>query len=69
MNQAEAEAEEYAATSGFDYLHLAQVFDQRSTSVANGSEVFSLIRTSSLAPDDYLKRFFDTGSERQADLK
>jgi hypothetical protein len=27
--------------------------------------VFSLMRDSSLAADDYLDRFFDTGDERQ----
>jgi hypothetical protein len=32
---------------------------------APGSEVFSLIRTSSLEPHEYLNRFFDTGSEHQ----
>lgn len=66
---AEAEAEQNATTSGFDYLHIAQDFDSKSADIGDGFEVFSLIRTSSLAPDEYITRFFDTGSERQGDLK
>ena len=31
--------------------------------VADGVEVFSLLRKSDLAPDDYLDRFHDTGNE------
>jgi hypothetical protein len=30
-----------------------------------GSELFSLIRDSDLSPDEYIKRFFDTGTEHQ----
>jgi uncharacterized small protein (DUF1192 family) len=30
-----------------------------------GEEVFSLLRQSDLAPDDYLDNFFDTGDEHQ----
>ncbi len=66
---AEADAEQYAATHGLDYLHLAQVFDQKSEIVGSGSEVFSLIRESPLTPDDYINRFIDTGSERQGTLE
>ncbi len=63
---AEAEGHEYAATSGFEYLGLAQAFDLKTESLRNGTEAFSLIRTSPLEPSDYLNRFFDTGSERHA---
>jgi len=35
----------------------------------DGDEVFSLIRESELAPDDYISRFFDTGKERQRDAE
>jgi hypothetical protein len=35
---------------------------------AHGAEVFSLMRDSELAPDDYIDRFFDTGQERQASV-
>lgn len=67
IKSAEAEAERYAGTGGFEYLHLAQVFNQKSVAVGNGSEVFSLIRTSPLTPNDYINRFFNTGFESQAD--
>src|SRR5712691_516365 len=69
IDLAEAEAREYGATNGFEYLQLAQIFDQKSEIVGSGSEVFSLIRESRLAPDDYINRFFATGSERQGTLE
>jgi hypothetical protein len=65
---AEAEALQYATEieeSPRTYLGLAQayhLFDEP----GHGAEVFSLIRDSSLEPDEYLDTFFDTGSERQS---
>ncbi|GAA3516797.1 DUF4288 domain-containing protein [Actinocatenispora rupis] len=35
----------------------------------DGAEVFSLIRDSDLAPEEYLDHFFDTGRERQGFLE
>ena len=35
---------------------------------SSGVEVFSLLRESDLAPEDYIDRFFDTGDERQGEL-
>jgi hypothetical protein len=32
---------------------------------ADGAEIFSLMRDSDLAPEDYLDSFFDTGTEGQ----
>ena len=64
---AEAEAEAYAgdpAETGNQYLGLVQAF-ALSEPPGHGAEVFSLIRDSALAPDDYLDQFFDTGRERQ----
>ncbi|MFJ1704447.1 hypothetical protein [Kitasatospora sp. NPDC088346] len=61
---AEAEAGEYAAGGGFEYLAIAQayrMFDRP----GSGAEVFSLLRESPLEPDDYLDSYFDTGAERQ----
>jgi hypothetical protein len=66
---AEAEGQEYAASTGFQYLGLSQAFDLKTDSLPSGTEAFSLIRTSSLQPGDYLNRFFDTGSERQGSLE
>jgi hypothetical protein len=69
VERAEAEANEYAADIDFEYLGLAQAFDLKAVQIKDGSEVFSLIRTSLLAPGEYIDRFFETGSERQRDLK
>ena len=63
--RAEAEAEAYASGLGhWSYLGLAQsfnLFDEPK----DGAEVFSLIRDSTLEPDDYLDAFFDTGGEHE----
>ena len=67
---AETEAREYAATltgpPGWptEYTGLAQaylLFD----APGHGAEVFSLLRGSDLDPEEYLDRYFDTGTERQ----
>lgn len=69
IRRAEAEAMEYQESGDFEYLGLAQAYDLRAEEVTNGSEVFSLIRTSPLAPDDYLRAFFDTGLEAQGKIE
>lgn len=59
---AEAEAAEFADDDD-EYLGLAQpapLFEEP----GHGSEVFSMMRSSRLAPDAYLDAFFDTGDER-----
>jgi hypothetical protein len=64
--KAEAAAGDYAASCDGEYLGLAQAFFVGDEELINdGTEVFSLIRNSDLAPDNYLTRFFDTGTERQ----
>ncbi len=68
IERAEAEASEYGADTELEYLGLAQAFDLKADQIADGSEVFSLIRTSPLAPREYINRFFDTGSERQRNI-
>jgi hypothetical protein len=67
IRMAEEEAADYEQGSGFRYVGLAQAYDLKAESVANGSEVFSLIRSSTLQPSDYIDRFFDTGAEMQRD--
>lgn len=65
--RAETEAKEYAATIDdwpSTYTGLAQCY-QLDDEPGDGAEVFSLMRGSKLSTDDYLDRFFDTGSERQ----
>ena len=61
---AEVEADEYTVGSDLKYLGLAQCFELTGP-LANGSEVFSLMRDSNLAAESYLNRFFTAGHERQ----
>jgi len=69
IERAEAEALEYQAVSEFEYLRLAQAYDLKTSLIEDGSEIFSLIRTSALGPDEYINRFFDTGTEAQSPLE
>jgi hypothetical protein len=66
--QAEAEAAQYAADVDFTYLGLAQTY-RLDDCPAHGAEVFSLMRYSDLMPEEYLDRFFETGTERQQNSK
>jgi len=68
--KAEAEALDYAAaldSPPSSYVGLAQAY-KLADQLGEGSEVFSLARTSELAPELYLNSFFDTGTERQVVL-
>ncbi|HSH59998.1 MAG TPA: hypothetical protein VK988_10225 [Acidimicrobiales bacterium] len=69
--RAEQEAGDYAEELGAEYVGLAQSFHLavEGRTLPDGDEVFSLMRDSELGPDEYISRFFDTGSERQGDLK
>ena len=61
---AEQEAGDYAEEHGFEYLHLSQAYAiTEGSAIGSGTEVFSLLRDSDLAPDDYLNTFFSTGRE------
>ncbi|MFJ2738928.1 hypothetical protein ACIO3O_04595 [Streptomyces sp. NPDC087440] len=66
MAAAEREAEEHCAIlTGTEYLGLVQTYHLvDETRPGHGSEVYSLMRDSELAPDAYLDRHFDTGGER-----
>jgi hypothetical protein len=59
---AEAQAVGYANILDAKYLGLAHAYRIEGTPM-QGSEVFSLIRQSELAPGEYLTAFFDTGRE------
>jgi hypothetical protein len=66
LMKAEAEAEEYAEFAGATYLaDFAQAYHLADAPPRDGTEVFSLIRDSPLAPRPYLDRFFSTGTELQ----
>jgi len=65
LQEAEREAIDYAQNlDHVRYLGLAQAFHLFEPP-GNGAEVFTLMRDSTLPPDDYLTRHFDTGAERQ----
>jgi hypothetical protein len=61
---AEESAVVYAAECSASYLGLEQSY-RLVADTAHGTEVFSLMRDSDLLSDEYLDRFFDTGTERQ----
>ncbi len=64
ISGAEKEALEYAdADSGIKYIGYVNVFKLFEDTIAEGTEVFSLIRKSNLNEKDYLNTFFDTGLE------
>lgn len=62
--RAEAEAVDYCAgLDGVEYVRFAETY-ALVTAPGEGTEVFSLMRESSLPPDAYVERFFATGAER-----
>jgi hypothetical protein len=63
--RAEQEARQHAGDlHATEYTGLAQAYELCDPP-GDGAEVFSLMRDSPLARDDYLSAFFDTGAERQ----
>lgn len=61
---AETEALKYAADVDGEYTGLAQA-NQLSNALEQGTEVFSLMRSSELDVEAYLEHLFDTGTERE----
>lgn len=64
IEEAEREADAYAADADAEFVGLAQAY-VLADRPGHGAEVFSLMRDSVLDPDTYVDRFFDTGTERQ----
>ena len=62
--KAEKEAESYASGTDMTYLGSVNVYKLVEDVIEDGTEVYSLMRDSELESNDYLDRFFDTGSER-----
>ncbi|MEU1090060.1 hypothetical protein ACFYPN_31610 [Streptomyces sp. NPDC005576] len=61
---AESEALEYCEVlEEVDYANFAEAFEMVDAP-GEGSEVFSLMRESTLSSGEYVSRFFDTGEER-----
>ena len=64
--KAEAEAAEYCRTiSGTEYLGFVDVYHVGDEAIGHGTEVYSLMRHSSLSDKDYLDHFYDDGKERR----
>jgi hypothetical protein len=64
IETARREAERYAKLdASWVLLDLFQAYEVGDDEFADGSEVFSLIRESDLEPDEYIERFFATGTE------
>lgn len=65
VSRAEALADEYARdVGGCSYTGFVNVFHIFDENIGDGAEVYSLMRTSDLSKDEYLNRFYDTGTER-----
>ena len=65
VSRAEVMAEEYAKdVDGCAYAGFVDVFHIYDGYLGDGAEVYSLMRTSDLSKDEYLNRFYDTGTER-----
>ncbi|MGH9945143.1 MAG: DUF4288 domain-containing protein [Pyrinomonadaceae bacterium] len=62
---AEEDANQYASDlDGCEYCGYLDVFHLYDDEVGHGTEVYSLIRSSSLGINDYVNTFYDTGTER-----
>ncbi|HEY9731730.1 MAG TPA: DUF4288 domain-containing protein [Drouetiella sp.] len=62
---AEREARDYAASLDHcTYIGFVSVFKILAESLCSETEVYSLMRASTLEKEEYLDRFYDTGSER-----
>ena len=65
ISRAEAMAEEYAkGVGGCSYTGFIDVFHIYDEKIGDGTEIYSLMRTSDLSRDEYLNMFYDTGAER-----
>lgn len=64
---AEREARRYAGLdAGITYLNYVETYHLFEASIRNGSEVFSLLRSSNRSADRFLSRYYDDGSEHRA---
>jgi hypothetical protein len=63
--KSEAEAARHAEATDSEYLGIAQACRLRDDEIADGTEVFSLMRESDYSPPVYVDVYFDDGFERQ----
>jgi hypothetical protein len=62
--KAKAEASRYAKATDSEYLGIAQAYRLPDDEIAEGAEVFSLMRESDYSPPVYVDVYFDDGFER-----
>jgi hypothetical protein len=65
IQRAEDEAVDYMDGLNARYVGLAQAYGPLDKEPGDGVEVLSLMRASDLPGEDYVNRFFDTGTEAQ----
>lgn len=61
--KAEEEAKEYIMDDSESQLLFVEVYHLFERKISDQSEIFSLIRDSSLSPEDYVRQHFNTGHE------
>ena len=59
----EAEAREYARANHAEYLGFIDAFHMFAAEVGPGTEVYSLMRTSHLTPEDFVSWYYDDGTQ------
>ena len=60
---AEAEAEEYAKQNGARYVGYIMTYQLFDEVIGEGTEVYSLMRSSSLSVNEFLNHYHDDGTE------
>ena len=66
IEQAEKEAKQYSASiGGIIYVGYSDSFHIFGEEIKSGTEIFSLIRKTDLAADEYINRFLDSGMENR----
>lgn len=63
IRKAEAEARDYAAGEDVEYLGYVHVYHIYDAEPGDGTEVFSLMRTTDLPPEAYIEHYHDDGME------
>jgi hypothetical protein len=69
IQEAEEEAIGYAEDVGAVSTSFLQGYGPLERAPGNSTEVFSLMRESTLLPEDYISVFFGTGREREEDFE
>src|SRR6266853_2020682 len=62
ISKAEAEAKRYSG-NGIEYLGFIDVYHLSVEQLGDRAEIYSLMRSSTLPPAEYLNAFHDTGAE------